>query len=162
MGTLGMRKSENAQRESEQLIADLKYLEDFMSSAQLSAIKQGLQGEERMFFVEKVTEYAERIRTMPATYEARRSTDDPLIYLHYFGGRCDFHIVEKDAGDEEEPGQHQAYGYANLGYGAESGYISLVEILGTNRIELDLHWTPIPVSEWKAAQEAREDEEISM
>lgn len=49
-----------------------------------------------------------------------------------------------------EPEQHQAFGAANLGYGAELGYISIEE-LKENNVELDLYWTPKPLSQIERA-----------
>jgi hypothetical protein len=44
--------------------------------------------------------------------------------------------------------QHQAFGLVQLaGYDAEMGYISIAELIHTNRVELDLHWTPKTLSE---------------
>jgi hypothetical protein len=79
-----------------------------------------------------------------------------VAYLHYFaGGQANWYITEKDKGcpDDEDyggpggPPQQQAFGLADLfGDGGELGYISIAEILA-NRGELDLHWTPKPLSE---------------
>lgn len=43
--------------------------------------------------------------------------------------------------DPDGEGQIQAFGSANLGRGAELGYISIAEITECGA-ELDLHWTP--------------------
>ena len=63
-----------------------------------------------------------------------------LARLHYFTGGCDWWIVEKDA-DSDHAGQVQAFGVADLGMGAELGYISIPELL-ENGAELDLYFTP--------------------
>ena len=72
-----------------------------------------------------------------------------VAHLHYFRGGSDWWITELDAGseDDEEPGQQrQAFGLADLGYGAELGYIDIEELVAAG-VELDLHWTPKPLSE---------------
>jgi hypothetical protein len=46
----------------------------------------------------------------------------------YFTGGCDWWIVEKDS-DPDHAGQAQAFGIADLGMGAELGYISIPELL---------------------------------
>lgn len=73
--------------------------------------------------------------------------DQAVVYLHYFYGRCDWFITEKDV---EGDGTVQAFGMANLGYGGELGYISIEEIVQSDSpIELDLHWQPKTLSEIK-------------
>ena len=62
-----------------------------------------------------------------------------LAHLHYFIGGCDWWIVEKDS-DPDQAGQVQAFGIADLGMGAELGYISIPELL-ENGAELDLYYT---------------------
>jgi len=113
----------------------------FMSTQQLNAIAAGCCSEERQYFIGKIAEYANRIATMPATYEQESKGDQAIVYLHYFKGGCDWYITEKDV----EPLQHQAFGLANLGYGGELGYISIIELISHN-VELDLHWTPKPLA----------------
>jgi hypothetical protein len=79
-----------------------------------------------------------------APEKARPHRPDPgaasaLAHLHYFTGGCDWWIVEKDA-DPDHAGQVQAFGVADLGMGAELGYISIPELL-ENGAKLDLHYT---------------------
>ena len=61
-----------------------------------------------------------------------------LAHLHYFIGGCDWWIVEKDS-DPDHAGQVQAFGIADLGMGAELGYISIPELL-ENGAETDLYF----------------------
>lgn len=119
-------------------------LTNFIGENQLQAIIQGLKGEESNYFIEKLTEYALRIKNMPKTYEQDGKGDRTIVYLHYFTGNCDWWITEKDM----DTYQIQAFGFANLGYGAELGYISIKEII-QNNCELDLHFQPITVEEFK-------------
>ena len=53
----------------------------------------------------------------------------------------DWMIVEKSTEDV----QFDAYGYANLGYGYEAGYISIQELI-ENGVELDFYFEPKPIS----------------
>src|SRR3990167_598142 len=98
----------------------------FVGPAQRQAIYAGLRGEEREYFAETLRTLAERINSMPATY-GQDGASDPIAYLHYFTGSCDWHITEKDC-DADGEGQRQAFGLANLGHGGELGYIDLAEI----------------------------------
>jgi hypothetical protein len=94
-------------------------------------IFSGLQGEESGYFEQ-------------VSYETDGQGDNAVVYLHYFLNGCDWYITEKDMEDD----QLQAFGYANLGYGGELGYISIQEIV-TVGAELDLHWTPKPLKDCK-------------
>jgi hypothetical protein len=125
---------------------ELQKLKSFMSSSQLSALKSGLKGEEKSFFVEKIKEYADRVNTMPKTYEQDGLGKNSVSHLHYFVGSFDFYITEKDMVEDE---QYQAFGYViNSAYpdGAEFGYISIEEITNAGA-ELDLYWEPKTIDE---------------
>ncbi len=116
--------------------ASLAALRRFIGPAQMAAMHEGMQGEECAFFIGKLTEIAERIALMPATYATDDHGDAAIVHLHYFTGGCDWYITEKDC----ENVQHQAFGLACI-HEAELGYISIVELLRC-RAELDLHFTP--------------------
>lgn len=125
----------------------LEKIQDFMCTAQLLAIASGLRGEEKSFFQEKVKEITETINTMPKTYEQDGKGDQAKAYLHYFKGGCDWYITEKDMGDGSgDTSQYQAFGLADLGWGSELGYISIVELI-RNGVELDFHYTPQTIAE---------------
>ena len=123
-------------------------LRGFVPSHQLNLIGSLCRGEEGDFFRGKLIEYAERVALMPKTYEQDGKGDDAVAYLHYFSGGADWWITEKDMEDE----QRQAFGLADLGYGGEIGYISLVELCTSEAVELDLHWTRATLGEIKARQ----------
>jgi len=103
----------------------------------------------------KIESLADTIRTMPATRGQDGKGDESIAYLHYFYGSMHWWITEKDVGDGVifPAEQHQAFGLASL-YGsiddAEIGYISLIEICVTPRIELDFRWTPVTLAQIKA------------
>jgi len=120
-------------------------LRGFISRSQSLAIAQCMAGEEGEWFEEKMVALAKLIAEMPKVYQQDGKGDAAIVSLHYFTGGCDWYILEKDS----EPEQHQAFGFANIGYGAELGYISIVELV-ENNVELDLHFTPCTVGELKA------------
>jgi len=124
--------------------ADL--LKRFVSFGQMHTLSHACYGEEREWFIDTLVELAERILTMPKTYEQDGKGDDAIVYLHYFKGDMDWYITEKDIETE----QHQAFGLADLGMGfPELGYISIEELTEYGA-ELDLHWTPKTLREVKA------------
>jgi hypothetical protein len=121
----------------------LKALEGFIGMSQLRCMIAGCRGEEGEYFREKLSEYADRVATMPQTYDQDGLGDQAVAHLHYFTGACDWYITERDV-DTDGTGQVQAFGSANLGWGAELGYISIPELLQAGA-ELDLHFSPKPV-----------------
>lgn len=133
----------------------LNTLRPFIGGMQLAAIQQGARGEERQFFYDKIAELAETVRTMPQTMEQDGKGEQAIAHLRYFaGGSAAWHITERDAETLEEPGQHQAFGLADLfGDGGELGYISIVEILAAGG-ELDLYFTPKTLAEIRGKAEA--------
>jgi hypothetical protein len=114
----------------------LAQLRGFIGTAQLQAIGQVCYSEEKQFMFDKLAEMAGIITTMPVTYDTDGQGQKAIAQLHYFTGGCDWYITERD----QETEQLQAFGLANLGYGGELGYISIVEILECGA-ELDLYWT---------------------
>ena len=132
----------------------LNKLNGFMGPAQIAAINQGVGGEERQFFFDKVVELATIIEFMPQTGEQDGKGGEAMINLHYFaGGQANFYIMEKDmgcAGDKPEQFQSQAFGLADLfGDGGELGYISIPEILA-NGGELDFYFQPCTLAQLRA------------
>lgn len=137
----------------------IKKLRPFVPTLQIKALGNIFKGEEKSFAIEKVQELISYFEKMPKTYGTeKQETDDKIVYLHYFYGGSDWYIVEKDS----EPEQLQAFGYAILNgdfQQAEWGYISLVELLGISRIELDFYFTPVCFGDIKKKWEDEQDEE---
>lgn len=130
--------------------SNLYKLRRFMSITQKLIIRQGCRGEEADYFQGLLQEYADRVETMPKTGDTDGQGKSAIVYLHYFNGGADWYITEKDMGDgSSDDNQYQAFGVADLGYDPEMGYISIHELLGLG-VELDLHWTPIPLKELPA------------
>src|SRR5450759_486049 len=117
-------------------------LSSFISTTQLQALSALCHGEEKQFFYDKLVELANIIENMPVTYATDGQGDQAIVHLHYFTAGADWYITERDCETE----QLQAFGKADLGYGGELGYISLVEILKCGA-ELDLYWQPRKLSE---------------
>ena len=137
--------------EANQAARDIATLRPFIGRSQLATMAKLAKGEEGEHFRAKLSEMAEIVRTMPKTYEQDGKGDQAIAYLHYFRGGMDWHITEKDAETEDAPGQLQAFGLCDLGYGPELGYVSIDELTAQG-VELDLYWTPATIGEIRKAQ----------
>lgn len=132
----------------------LKELRDFIGNSQLRAIADAMRSEEKQFFFDKAVELAGIVSAMPKTYEQDGKGDQAMVYLHYFaGGSANWWITERDVETADEPGQHQAFGLANIFGGpndqdAELGYISIVELLEVGA-ELDFYFEPRTLAQLK-------------
>ena len=126
-------------------------LQSFVPKRQAHVIANVLRSEEGEGMAEILEGLKRTLETMPKTYDQDGKGDDAVVHLHYFTGGCDWWITEKDS-DPDGEGQQQAFGLADLGYGPELGYISLVELCAHPRVELDLFWTPKTVGEIKRAK----------
>ena len=132
---LPVRKHTTRQHSKLEAAAAVTKLRGFIGRRQLAAIGELSHSEERTFFINKLVELGELVTTMPTTYQTEGQGDKAVVHLHYFTSGADWYIVERDSEDE----QLQALGKADFGYGAELGYISIVELLECGA-ELDLHW----------------------
>jgi len=129
----------------------LHNMRGFIGTAQLSVIGELCWGEEKQWFFNKLVEMANIVQTMPTTYQTDGQGDLAVVQLHYFTAGADWYITERDCESE----QLQAFGKADLGYGGELGYISIVELLEAGA-ELDLHWTPKTLSQVNAEQQMQD------
>jgi hypothetical protein len=129
-----------------QATSNMYELRRFVGVQQLHALRAGVYGEESPFFVAKLAELVDRVKTMPKTYEQDGMGDEAIAHLHYFRGGMDFYITERD---REEGPQLQAFGLADLGYGGELGYISIADIIA-HGVELDLYFQPTTLANIKA------------
>ena len=120
----------------------------FMSNSQRKVLEICLRGEEAAGIAHVVLANAKVIDEMPKTYETDGQGKEAMVWLHYFKGGMDFHITEKDTGDDKDIRQHQAFGLANLGYSGELGYVSIEELI-CNGVEFDLYWTPVKLQDIK-------------
>ena len=113
-------------------------LDNFINSQQLE-ILNNTKHEEHLYFKAISENIKNIIDNMPMPY-GTDGVKNPIAHLHYYIGNCDWYITERDSSAE----QHQAHGYANLGYGFEAGYISIEELKHLN-VELDFHFEPTPI-----------------
>ena len=118
----------------------LSSIEKIIPKSQIESLNQIFRGEESMFALETVIKLSDTFQTMHKTCEQDGMGKKAIAHLHYFTGGMDWYITEKDMGDE----QIQAFGSANLGHGAELGYINLEE-LAANNVEIDFHFDPVPL-----------------
>ena len=128
----------------------IETLKNFISDSQLATLAENTKGEEGQYFTEALRSMSDLVSSMPETYEQDGKGDQAVVYLHYFNSSMDWHITEKDS-DPDGRGQIQAFGLANLGHGAELGYISIQELI-LHDVEIDLHFTPKTLKEVKEAQ----------
>ena len=124
-----------------QILPYIPTLKHFISPSQLQVIGDACRGEEREWFKSKLNELGNLIKSMPGPYGQDGKGQEAIAYLHYFKDGMDFYITERDSTDE----QYQAYGRADLGWGAEMGYICIEELLRSG-VELDLHFEPTPLN----------------
>lgn len=128
------------------ILRALETVQSFVPRVQFRCLVDGLKGEERTFFREKLRYLEYTINTMPVTYEQSELGEDAVIHLHYFMGGADWWITEKDM----EGGTQQAFGLADLGHGPELGYISIDELVSIRGMDIDLHWEPKTLAQLKA------------
>lgn len=128
--------------------AAIPAIRNFVSPQQLNVMGSGCRGEEREYFKAAILDLARTLETMPQTYEQDGKGDQAIAYLHYFKGGMDWFITERDS-DPDGEGQVQTFGLADIGQGAELGYISISELLANN-VDLDLHFAPVTLAEIKA------------
>ncbi|MES1977291.1 MAG: DUF2958 domain-containing protein [Pseudomonadota bacterium] len=129
------------------LLAAIESIRAFVPPSQLEVMVQGCSGEESGFFETAIYDLNNTIIAMPITYDQENLGDQAVVHLHYFINGADWHITEQDANGG---GTQQAFGLANLGYGAELGYISIDELCSIPGMQLDLHWEPITLEAVKA------------
>lgn len=123
-------------------------IRSFLGELQMAAMAELSRGEEGGFYLQKFSELAQCINTMPTTGRTDGQGDSAIAQLHYFLGGSDWYITEKDI----DGGVMQAFGLAILNGDAECaeyGYISITELV-QHGAELDLHFQPKPMHEVKA------------
>ena len=128
------------------LIKAVKTVQPFIGPAQLEVMGDACRGEEREFFKLMFVKLAEKVTTMPKTYQTDGQGDNAIVHLHYFLNDMNWYITERDMEDE----QIQAFGWCDLGWDCpELGYVSIEEITAAGA-ELDLYWTEKTLGEVKA------------
>jgi len=123
----------------------------FLSRLQMLTMVDACRSEEGDFFRQMFIDMAQRIESMPATYEQDGMGEQAVVHLHYFLGGSDWYILEKDM----EGGVQQAFGYAVLNGDeecAELGYISIADIT-RHGAELNLYFQPCTLAEIKTKRQ---------
>jgi len=123
-------------------------LKDFMSQGQLHTMLHNTEGEEGEFFCEKLAEMASLVDNMATYGQTDGKGNEAIVVLHYFYGGFDWYITEKDMVAGEA--QHQAFGYADMGF-PELGLISIAELIANN-VSLDLYFEPRTLGEVKKSR----------
>lgn len=136
------------------ILKTIEVVRPFVPRVQLMCIADGLRGEERAFFREKLRELAATIEGMPVTYAQSELGDEAVVHLHYFIGGADWWITEKDV----DGGVAQAFGLVDMGHGPELGYIGIDELVRVRGMDLDLHWTPQTLAQVKAKRYGKKPE----
>ena len=111
---------------------------NLISPPQRAALVEVLRGEEGKGMAQNLLELSDVVGAMPKSYETDNQGQEAVAYLHYFLNGYDAYITELDISGEP---YHQCFGWVDMGYGGELGYVSLPELL-RNNVELDLYWTP--------------------
>lgn len=128
----------------------------FFPKDELTVIQGQLKGEEAAGIAENINRLLKIIETMPVTYEQDGKGDAAIAYLHYFKGAGDWYITEKDMSGI---GTRQAFGLAKI-QEAELGYISIADLVSAG-VELDLHFEPTAVGDFKNMPEPKLELETS-
>jgi hypothetical protein len=138
-----------ASKTTRSIEACIDAIRPFLSRVQCTVLQANCYDcDEGEYFQNLIRSLATRIEGMPVTYDQEGQGDEAIAYLHYFRGGSDWYITEKDV----DGGIDQAFGFVVLNgdkANAEFGYISIAE-LAENGIELDLHFSPVPIRSVKA------------
>lgn len=130
---------------------NIKTIIKYLPPAQRMAFMQGLQGSGRNYYEEIADNIANVVSSAPAIYGTDGlNADEIKPVLHYFWNNIDIYVVEIDTS-----GCNQHYGYTSLSLGCfESGYIELDYIFNElPLLNLDLHFTPDTISDYKRKYE---------
>ena len=128
-----------------ELLDALTSIRAFVPRSQYMACAQviGQRGEGADELQEPILRLKQIIDTMPKTYEQEGLGDAAIAHIHYFAPSADWHITEQDVDGCVD----QAFGLANLGYGAELGYISIRELCSVRTVEIDFYFKPRALKE---------------
>lgn len=140
------------------IIRALGTVQAFVPRVQFKCLIDGLRGEERTFFREKLRYLEVTVNTMPVTYAQSELGDEAVVHLHYFMGGMDWWITEKDV----QGGTPQAFGLVDMGDGPELGYISIDDLVATRGMDVDLHWEPKTLAQVKAERYPAKPEPVAV
>ena len=116
----------------------------FMPDSQAKCFLSGLSGSESSYFQDVAKKISKVILKAPAIYETDGRGDKVKPVLHYFWGNTDIYITEIDKESNEY------FGYTNIGYGFEAGYIDLDYIFkAIPLINLDFNFKPLKIKDYR-------------
>ena len=116
----------------------------FMPTSQALCFMDGLRGSEGSYFNDVAKKISEVIAKAPDIYETDGKGEEVKPALPYFGGNVDIYVTEIDKSSNEH------FGYTNIGYGLEAGYIDLDYIFESMpMINLDFNYKTRSISELK-------------
>ena len=116
----------------------------FMPRSQALCFMDGLRGSEGSYFNDVAKRISEVIEKAPALYETDGKGEEVKPVIHYFWGNVDIYITEVDKNSREH------FGYTDIGYGLEAGYVNLEYIFKSlPLINLDFDFKPLKISEYK-------------
>ncbi len=116
----------------------------FMPDSQARCFLSGLSSTESPYFQDVAKKISKTISKAPAIYETDGKGDKVKPVLHYFWGNVDIYITEIDKSSNEH------FGYTNIGYGFEAGYIDLDYIFKSlPLINLDFNFKPLKIKDYK-------------
>jgi hypothetical protein len=141
--------------ELEEFTSIPEVLKNFMPTHQQLTVSESIGS-----FQDEIKRLLEAVNELPVAYGTEGiSENDKIAMLHYFSGGSDWYIVEKDTTDQ----QNQAFGLAILsGNYPELGYISIQEMIGNDKIELDFHFEPKKLGAIKGDEEKEDKAENSV
>ena len=124
-----------------------KYVETilkFMPDSQAQCFLSGLRDADKDYFYSVAKNISELISKAPAIYETDGKGEEIKPVLHYFYGDVDIFVTEID----KESNEH--FGYTNIGYGLEAGYIDLDYIFKSIPfINLDFNFKPLKIKDYR-------------
>ena len=120
----------------------------FMPKSQAIFFIKGLRGSESSYFNEVAKKISEVIEKAPAIYETDGEGEEVKPIIHYFYGNVDIYITEVDKYSREH------FGYTDIGYGLEAGYVNLEYIFKSlPLINLDFNFVPETISKYRRKYE---------
>jgi len=125
----------------------LSELQPFIPCCQWLQLQEELEGPEsddRKKLIAALKRLAETTRAMPTTLAPDGFRDAALVHLHYLCEFTHWYVTAKDPASAGDDGE-LAYGLTSMSP-EECQYIDIVEIARHPSVELDLYWTPTPIS----------------
>lgn len=136
-----MTKTEKIKQAKEVLKTMME--QHLMPTGEAICLMQNLKGEEKEGIAELILNVYKQVRETPKLY-GQENIKDPIVHFKYFRGSWTWFVTEFT-------NIHDAFGFvtSDMCPEGELGYLDLQDITQNGKAELDLHWTPKPLSEVK-------------